>query len=74
MRIVCTNEGTTALKRPWMSESVEFASTGTAQVPADVGERLCDELDAIVPYDSDDSLPRAVMNIIRHELPPPARR
>lgn len=53
MRISCTNEGTQSLKRPWMDEPVEFASTGTAQAPSDVGERLVDELDAIEPYDTD---------------------
>jgi hypothetical protein len=37
-----------------MDEPVTFASTGTAQVPRDVGERLIEELDAIEPHDSDE--------------------
>lgn len=52
MYITCTNDGTQRLKLPWMEESVTFASTGTAQVPEDIGERLVDELDAIEPYDN----------------------
>lgn len=55
MHIKCTNEGTQTLKLPFMSEPVEFASTGTAQVPSDVGEQLVDELDAIEPYDKSDT-------------------
>jgi len=55
MHIRCTNSGTQSLKRPWMDEPIEFASTGTAQVEQSVGERLVDELDAIEPYESDDS-------------------
>jgi hypothetical protein len=47
MFIQCTNESTQSLKLEWMDEPVEFASTGTAQVSQDVGERLVDELDAI---------------------------
>mgnify|MGYP000415014476 CR=1 FL=1 len=53
MHIKCTNEGTQALKRPWMQERVEFATTGTAQVEQSVGERLVDELPAIERYESD---------------------
>lgn len=49
MWIKCTNLGTKQLKLPWMSEPVEFSSTGTAQVPDDVGERLVAEIDAIQP-------------------------
>lgn len=55
MYIECTNPSTSRLKRPWMDEPVAFASTGTAQVPQDVGERLVSEVDAIEPYDLDDS-------------------
>jgi len=51
MYIRCTNEGTQSLKLEWMDEPVAFASTGTAQVTADVGERLIETLDAIEPYD-----------------------
>lgn len=47
------NEGTKSLKTEWMDEPVAFADTGTAQVPADVGERLCDEFDVIVPHNPD---------------------
>jgi len=54
MRIKCTNPQTQSLKLSWMEEPVEFASTGTAQVPAEVGERLVEDLDAIVPYHSDE--------------------
>ncbi len=51
MRIQCTNPQTKRLKLPFMSEPVEFASTGTARVESSVGERLVDELDAIEPYE-----------------------
>lgn len=54
MRIECTHDATESLKLPWMDEPVEFASTGTAQVPSEVGERLVDELDVIEPYNDDD--------------------
>jgi len=52
MFITCTNDATRSLKLPWMTEKVEFASTGTAQVSQDVGERLVDELDAIEAVDN----------------------
>lgn len=52
MRIKCTNEQTRSLKLPFMSEPVEFASTGTAQVEQELGMRLVDELDAIQPYEN----------------------
>ena len=32
-----------------MDEPVEFAETGTAQVPADVGEALVEQYDSIEP-------------------------
>ena len=51
MFIRCTNDATRSLKLAWMDEPVEFASTGTAQVPQDVGERLVDELDAVEPME-----------------------
>ena len=54
MRIKCTNPHTKSLKLDWMSEKVEFASTGTAQVEQDLGERLVDELDAIEPYEDNE--------------------
>ena len=53
MHIQCTNPATRRLRLPWMDEPISFASTGTAQTTADVGERLIDELDAIEPYDGD---------------------
>lgn len=51
MRIQCTNPGTKRLKLDWMNSPVEFASTGTAQVEQELGERLVDEVDAIEPYE-----------------------
>lgn len=54
MYISCTNDATRSLKLPWMDEPVEFASTGTAQVSQDVGERLVDELEAIEPMEDDE--------------------
>lgn len=51
MHIRCTNDATVSLKLPWMDAPVEFASTGTAQVSQDVGERLVEELEAIEPYE-----------------------
>lgn len=55
MWIHCTNPATRRLRRPWMDEPVEFNDSGNAQVPADVGERLVDELDAIEPKEEDDN-------------------
>jgi hypothetical protein len=52
MYVTCTNDATRRLKLPWMSDPVEFASTGTAQVSQDLGERLVAELDAIEEYDN----------------------
>jgi hypothetical protein len=51
MYIKCTNPGTQSLKLPWMDDAIDFADTGTAQVPEEVGERLIDELSAIEQYD-----------------------
>jgi len=51
MWIRCTNSGTQSLKTAWMAEPVVFGDSGTAQVTAEVGERLCDEFEAIVPKD-----------------------
>lgn len=44
---------TRRLKSPDMDDTVEFTDTGTAQVPADVGEYLVNEYEHIVPSDSD---------------------
>jgi len=56
MRIKITRESTTRLyNERLMDEPVEFASTGTAQVPQDVGERLVDHYDVIEPYDNEDT-------------------
>lgn len=52
MYIKCTNTGTQSLKRPWMDEAIDFADTGTAQVPEEVGERLIEELNSIEHYET----------------------
>jgi hypothetical protein len=58
MYINCTNSATRRLYdaaltdedgEPLMDEPVEFASTGTAQVDAEVGEALVAEYDDIEP-------------------------
>jgi hypothetical protein len=60
MYIECTNPATRRLYDasltdedgdPVMSDPVEFASTGTAQVSKEVGERLVEEYDDIQPHD-----------------------
>jgi len=38
-----------ALKLPWMDSAVEFSMNGKANVPEDVGERLCEERDDVAP-------------------------
>jgi len=54
MWIKCNNPHTVSVKLPWMDDGpVEFSSTGTAQVSAEVGERLADEIDAIKPTETD---------------------
>ena len=47
MRIQNNNDATESLKLPWMDEPVEFASTGTAQVTKEVGEKLVEQVDSI---------------------------
>jgi len=47
MWIKCTNDHTRSLALPWMDSPVAFSAAGTAQVPAEVGERLVAEVDAI---------------------------
>lgn len=54
MRIRITNPATSRLyNEDLMDEPVEFASTGTARVPKDVGERLVAEYDVIESYEPD---------------------
>lgn len=56
MWIQNTSTGQTVeLQLDWMDEPVTFNDQQTAQVPAAVGERLVEELDAIEPYESDTS-------------------
>lgn len=52
MWIQTDNPQTQSLKRPFMDSPVEFSDNGTAQVDADVGEQLVEELDAITEYDN----------------------
>lgn len=53
MWIKCNNDATESLKLPWMPNGpVVFSSTGTAQVPYEVGERLVAETDAIEPTET----------------------
>lgn len=51
MMVVCTNDNQKSLKEPWMDEPVEFASTGTARVKEEIGERLVDEINDIKRYE-----------------------
>jgi len=52
MWIKCTNDGTASIKLPWVDGPVSFSEAGTAQVPAEVGERLVEEIDAIEPTET----------------------
>lgn len=55
MYIECTNAATRRLfNEVYMDEPVEFASTGTAQVSADIGEALVANYDDIRPYEAED--------------------
>jgi len=54
MWIKCTNQQTRSLSLPFMDEPVDFSSTGAAQVSADLGERLVDEIDAIEPTEDNE--------------------
>lgn len=53
MWIRCSNDATRRLyDEDLMDDPVEFASTGRAQVPADVGEQLVAAYDAIEEADT----------------------
>lgn len=56
MWIETTNAATQSLfNDELMDEPIEFADTGRAQVPDDVGERLVAHYDTIVPYEGSDT-------------------
>lgn len=53
MWIEINNEGTQSLKLPWMDEPVEFNDSRSAQVDAEVGEQLANEIDLIEIKDTE---------------------
>jgi len=50
MYIKTENTATRSLKLPWMAEPVEFTEDGTGRCSRELGERLVEEVDAIVDH------------------------
>jgi hypothetical protein len=53
MWLEINNEATQSLKLPWMDEPIEFNDSRSAQVDAEVGEQLANEIDLIEIKDTE---------------------
>jgi len=53
MWLEINNEATQSLKLPWMDEPIEFNDSRSAQVDAEVGEQLANEIELIEIKDTE---------------------